>query len=184
MCAPAYRVAVGPDQFGVQVPAGAECMTRLVQARARARQGDAFIALDFKNAYGAVGRSGALRLTAARVPAAAGILANLWRPGVLQACVRQRLGEVHVIDLHDGLLQGEILASPSFALRLCEELEATAQEAPPGDLSLLVAHADDVVLASPPARAPAIVRLLDGRLRRAGLQREPTKGGGLGSRVG
>jgi len=109
------------------------------------------------------------------VPQAARILANLWRPGIIQACVKQRAGAARVIELADGVLHGKVLAGPSFAPRLQENLAPAVEDGLKGAVAMLVAYADGVVLEAAPAEAPGVLACLDARLRGAGLERDASK---------
>ena len=147
---PRFITKLFPEQFGLGLPAGADCMLRTAQCLADSLPNNVFVATDVSNAFGTLSRLFVLEQIIKTCPGLAPTLAVLWQHGPTVVWIHEGLGQWVCFAVHDGLFQGECCSTAFFCLAMKELFDTFRAECNLAHCTLhILAYIDDVLFTLP-----------------------------------
>lgn len=166
--------ALGPANFGCQVPAGAETEVFAIACATRAEPEDAIISWDGETAFGMADRAYALEVALDQCPAVAPCIACMAQAPSFDFFVQVALGVWVAFAIWNGLLQGETLSNATFGLLMLRVIQRTLQDLhaenqPWSAFVRFAVFVDDLLTKSPVVAAATLKACLRVRLLEAGV---------------
>ena len=148
--------ALRPLQFGGGVSSGPEQVIFTCRAIAAAEPELLLGKLDLSNAYGRQRRAPALWTAIQECPQIAPMLGTMWCPGYIRIRVQVSATEWKVFRMYEGLLQGELLSSPTFCLRVKRIVLDVSLWISSNGVAVVecMMYEDDIVIICPPTICP------------------------------
>ena len=162
---------VGPYQFGIGMPAGAEIMLASLQALSRSSPHLVFVGTDIKNAFGSAFRDSTLSVCDDLLPPLSPALSQLWASGPTTMFAQDSPTSWKIFLVRDGVFQGECLSTAAFCLLMHAVILDFYQsiDAAVRNSVFVFAYIDDVVLVMPPQLLATLRPIWDACLRKKGL---------------
>lgn len=159
---------LAPQQLGVGVPGGAECLGHAVRAGAHDKPNEVTVQLDWRNAFNCISRQAVLAAVATRAPTLLPFAQWMYgQPSPLLVA-----GAQEDIWSSSGVRQGDPCGPLFFAITMQQMLEEVAEVFPE---VRVIAYLDDTFLQGPMHEVAAACKLLAERGEALGLKLQPLK---------